>query len=82
MIASSKARTLHCIAHCLDDIVAITMEEHDQATQSVLQALQTLYHDPQGIAKKGANEWLEEFQHSVSGHDLATYGATRLGITS
>ncbi|WWC71179.1 uncharacterized protein I206_105132 [Kwoniella pini CBS 10737] len=37
----------------------------DQATALVLQALQTLYHDPNSISKKRANEWLEEFQHSV-----------------
>ncbi|WVW85137.1 hypothetical protein I302_107174 [Kwoniella bestiolae CBS 10118] len=37
----------------------------DQATASVVQALQTLYHDPDGSSKKRANEWLEEFQHSV-----------------
>ncbi|WRT66764.1 uncharacterized protein IL334_003727 [Kwoniella shivajii] len=37
----------------------------DQATASVVQALQTLYHDPDSASKKRANEWLEEFQHSV-----------------
>ncbi|WWD05130.1 hypothetical protein V865_003202 [Kwoniella europaea PYCC6329] len=37
----------------------------DQATASVVQALQTLYHDPDSSSKKRANEWLEEFQHSV-----------------
>ncbi|WWC88244.1 uncharacterized protein L201_003150 [Kwoniella dendrophila CBS 6074] len=37
----------------------------DQATASVLQALQTLYHNPDASSKKRANEWLEEFQHSV-----------------
>ncbi|ORY31770.1 armadillo-type protein [Naematelia encephala] len=37
----------------------------DQATSAVLQALHTLYHDPDSSSKKRANEWLEEFQHSV-----------------
>lgn len=40
--------------------------QQDQATATVLQALQALYHDPDSNAKKRANEWLEEFQHSVS----------------
>lgn len=34
--------------------------------EHVLAALQALYHDPDTQAKKRANEWLEEFQHSVS----------------
>lgn len=38
----------------------------EQATATVVQALQALYHDPDAAAKKRANEWLEEFQHSVS----------------
>ncbi|KAL7422250.1 Nuclear import receptor [Cryptotrichosporon argae] len=37
----------------------------DQATSTTLQALQTLYHDPDPAAKKRANEWLEEFQHGI-----------------
>ncbi|WVR06683.1 hypothetical protein IAU60_003715 [Kwoniella sp. DSM 27419] len=37
----------------------------DQATALVVQALQTLYHNPDSNAKKGANDWLQEFQHSV-----------------
>jgi transportin-3 len=37
----------------------------DQATAAVLQALQTLYHDPDATTRRRANEWLEEFQHSV-----------------
>lgn len=37
----------------------------EQGTATVLQALQTLYHDPDSAAKKRANDWLEEFQHSV-----------------
>jgi transportin-3 len=37
----------------------------DQATPAVLAALQTLYNDPDAGSKKRANEWLEEFQHSV-----------------
>ncbi|WWC63014.1 uncharacterized protein I303_105612 [Kwoniella dejecticola CBS 10117] len=37
----------------------------DQATASVLQALQALYHNPDSSSKRRANEWLEEFQHSV-----------------
>jgi hypothetical protein len=32
----------------------------------VMSVLQTLYVDPDPIAKKRAGEWLEEFQHSVS----------------
>lgn len=31
----------------------------------MLAALQALYHDPNPVAKKKANEWLEEFQHNV-----------------
>ncbi|ORX37045.1 armadillo-type protein [Kockovaella imperatae] len=54
----------------------------DQSIQVVLQALQTLYHDPQGDAKKRANEWLEEFQHSVEAwqtcHSLLTESSTPL----
>lgn len=42
------------------------MSSQEQATATVLQALQALYHDPDNAAKKRANEWLEEFQHSVS----------------
>lgn len=37
----------------------------DQTTPAVLAALQTLYSDPDPASKKRANEWLEEFQHSV-----------------
>jgi hypothetical protein len=39
----------------------------DAATAAVLQALQTLYHDPEASHKRSANEWLEVFQHSVRG---------------
>jgi hypothetical protein len=35
-------------------------------SQHVMSVLQTLYVDPDPIAKKRAGEWLEEFQHSVS----------------
>lgn len=42
------------------------MSQHAQSTATVLEALQALYHDPHPEAKKKANEWLEEFQHSVS----------------
>ncbi|TXT13275.1 hypothetical protein VHUM_00642 [Vanrija humicola] len=38
---------------------------HQHSTATVLQALQTLYHDPDSAAKKRANDWLEEFQHSI-----------------
>jgi len=34
-------------------------------SQHVMSVLQTLYVDPDPIAKKRAGEWLEEFQHSV-----------------
>lgn len=34
--------------------------------QQVLEALQQLYQNPDPNVKKGANEWLQEFQHSVS----------------
>ena len=34
--------------------------------QQVLEALQQLYQNPDPTVKKGANEWLQEFQHSVS----------------
>ena len=43
------------------------MPTPDQATSAVLQALHALYRDPDSTAKKRANEWLEEFQHSVGG---------------
>ncbi|KAK8864138.1 hypothetical protein IAR55_001384 [Kwoniella newhampshirensis] len=43
----------------------MSTSSQDQATSSVLQALQTLYHNPDGDSKKRANDWLEEFQHSV-----------------
>lgn len=39
--------------------------QQEQATATVLQALQALYHDPDAQAKKRANDWLQEFQHSV-----------------
>jgi len=42
------------------------MSQHPQSTATVLEALQALYHDPNPEAKKKANDWLEEFQHSVS----------------
>lgn len=35
------------------------------ADTTVLHALQSLYHDPDASAKKRANEWLSEFQHTV-----------------
>jgi hypothetical protein len=38
----------------------------DAATAAVLQALQSLYHDPDPAGKRKANDWLQEFQHSVS----------------
>jgi transportin-3 len=38
----------------------------DQATQTTLLAIQALFHDPDAQAKKRANEWLSEFQHTVS----------------
>lgn len=38
----------------------------DAATQAVIQALQSLYHDPDQAGKRKANDWLQEFQHSVS----------------
>ncbi|WVQ84216.1 hypothetical protein IAT38_006367 [Cryptococcus sp. DSM 104549] len=38
---------------------------HDTATATVLQALHSLYHDPDGTSKRRANEWLQEFQHST-----------------
>ncbi|OCF35078.1 transportin-3 [Kwoniella heveanensis BCC8398] len=44
---------------------APTPPPQDGATAGVLAALQTLYHDPDSAAKRRANEWLEEFQHSV-----------------
>lgn len=54
--------------------------QQDQATATVLQALQALYHDPDSGAKKRANEWLEEFQHSVSQvTSLASTPTGRLG---
>lgn len=49
------------------------MSSQEQATATVLQALQALYHDPDNAAKKRANEWLEEFQHSVSAMDQHTH---------
>ncbi|BEJ17243.1 hypothetical protein CspHIS471_0606440 [Cutaneotrichosporon sp. HIS471] len=39
--------------------------QQEQATATVLQALQALYHDPDAQAKKRANDWLQEFQHNV-----------------
>ncbi|KAK4688053.1 transportin-3, partial [Tremellales sp. Uapishka_1] len=48
----------------------------DQAAATVLQALHTLYHDPESAAKRRASEWLEEFQHSAEAwqtcHSLLT----------
>ncbi|KAJ9117035.1 hypothetical protein QFC22_004694 [Naganishia vaughanmartiniae] len=38
----------------------------DQATQTTLLAIQALFHDPDQQAKRRANEWLSEFQHTVS----------------
>ncbi|EIW67770.1 hypothetical protein TREMEDRAFT_74507 [Tremella mesenterica DSM 1558] len=53
-----------------------------QSTSIVLAALQALYHDPDAAAKKKANEWLQEFQHSVEAwqtcHDLLTSPETSL----
>lgn len=40
------------------------------SSQQVLEALQGLYHNPDPSAKKRANEWLQEFQHSVSSPSL------------
>lgn len=37
----------------------------DQATQTALLAIHALFHDPDAQAKKRANEWLSEFQHTV-----------------
>lgn len=39
---------------------------NDGAVTAVLSALNTLYHDQDPASKRRANEWLEEFQHSVS----------------
>jgi transportin-3 len=39
--------------------------QQEQATATVLEALQALYHNPDAQAKKQANDWLQEFQHSV-----------------
>ncbi|KAI5452636.1 Nuclear import receptor [Naganishia albida] len=36
----------------------------DQATQTALLAIHALFHDPDAQAKKRANEWLSEFQHT------------------
>ncbi|KAJ9101702.1 hypothetical protein QFC21_003040 [Naganishia friedmannii] len=36
----------------------------DQATQTTLLAIQALFHDPDQQAKRRANEWLSEFQHT------------------
>ncbi|OWZ62136.1 hypothetical protein AYX15_05702 [Cryptococcus neoformans] len=41
------------------------------ADNPVLQALQTLYHDPDTAAKRRANEWLQEFQHSTEAWQTA-----------
>lgn len=37
----------------------------DSATSAVLQALHTLYSDPDTSSKRAANDWLQDFQHSV-----------------
>lgn len=54
-------------------IPSMSISASDQATAAVLQALHTLYHDPEASSKRRANEWLEEFQHSVS-RGLSCYG--------
>ena len=41
------------------------MSSLNEAGFLVLSSLQTLYHDPHPQQKKQANEWLQEFQHSV-----------------
>lgn len=35
------------------------------ALQAVMQALESLYKNPDQSAKKAANEWLEDFQKTV-----------------
>jgi hypothetical protein len=50
----------------------------DQHTAAVLAALTALYSDPDAGAKKRANDWLEEFQHSVRHVAFANRAGTSL----
>ena len=51
----------------------------DPATQGVLEALNTLYYVQDPALKKKANEWLEEFQHSVCPLPRCKVGKLRTG---